>query len=96
VHGFEHNALARYANVPAIEWVARGGFFGGSADFVVEAARLYDTTLSYTLDRGLMGTEESIFTLLAHVHPGIFDRFCIHSEGMVAKFFADILRASHE
>ncbi len=94
VHGFEHAALAHYANVPAIEWVARGGFFGGSVDFVLEAARLYDVMLSHTLDHGYMGTEESVFTLLAYLHPGVFDRFFIRSDGLVANFFAHLLRAS--
>ncbi len=92
VHGFAHEALARYANVPAIEWVARGGFFGGSADFVLEAARLYDVMLSHTLEHGYMGTEESVFTLLAYLHPGVFDRFFIGGDGLVAYFFAHLLR----
>ncbi len=92
VHGFEHGALARYANVPAIEWVARGGFFGGSIDFILEAARLYEVTLSHTLGQGYMGTEESIFTLLAYLHPGVFDRFFIRGDGLVSYFFAHLLR----
>ncbi len=92
VHGFAHKALARYANVPAIEWVARGGFFGGAAAFVVEAARLYDAMLSHTLGQGHMGTEESVFTLLAHLHPGVFDRFFIGEDGMVARFFSQLRR----
>jgi len=96
VHGFEHGALARYANVSSIEWVARGGFFGGSADFVVEAARLYDAMLSYTLDHGHMGTEESVFTILAYLHPGVFDRHFIREDGMVAAFFADLLAGHAE
>ena len=93
VHGFEHGALARYANVPSIEWVSRGGFFGGSANFVLEAARLYDVTLSHTLERSYMGTEESVFTLLAHLHPAIFDRFFICGDGLVLHFFAHLLQA---
>lgn len=93
VHGFDHTALARYANVPAIEWVARGGFFGGAADFVLEAARLYDVTLGHTLDHGYMGTEESVFTLLAHLHPGLFDQFFIGSDGLVAHFFNHLSRS---
>jgi hypothetical protein len=94
VHGFEHTALARYANVPAIEWVARGGFFGGSGDFVLEAARLYDVMLGHTLDHGYMGTEESVLTLLAYLHPAVFDRFFIRPDGMVAYFFSHLLRAN--
>jgi hypothetical protein len=92
VHGFEHAALARFANVPAIEWVARGGFFGGSVDFILEAARLYDVMLSHTLEHGYMGTEESVLTLLAYLHPGVFDRFFIRGDGMVAAFFAALLQ----
>jgi hypothetical protein len=94
VHGFDHGALAHYANVPAIEWVARGGFFGGSGDFILEAARLYEVMLSHTLDHGYMGTEESVFTLLAYLHPGVFDRFFIRGDGLVSYFFAQLLRGA--
>jgi hypothetical protein len=90
VHGFEHGALARYAGVLAIEWVARGGFFGGSAEFVLQAAELYDAMLRDTLEQGYMGTDESIFTILANLHPELFDRFSIERGRMVAIFFAHV------
>jgi hypothetical protein len=90
VHGFEHGALAHYAGVPTIEWVARGGFFGGSAEFVLQAVDLYDAMLHDTLEHGYMGTEESIFTILANLHPELFDRFFIERGRMVASFFAHV------
>jgi hypothetical protein len=90
VHGFEHAALARYSNVAKIEWVARGGFFGGPIEFVLEAARLYDVMLSETLGHGYMGTEESVFTILANLHPGVFDRFYVGEDGLLARFFAKV------
>jgi hypothetical protein len=87
IHGFERAALARYANVEHVEWVARGGFFGGRAEFVAEAARLYDVLLRHTLEHGYMGTEESVFTILALLHPGMFDRFALREDGLLTPFF---------
>lgn len=90
IHGFERAALARYANVAHVEWVARGGFFGGRADFVGEAARLYEVVLRHTLEHGYMGTEESVFTILALLHPGMFERFPLRENGLVMTFFEHV------
>ena len=87
IHGFERAALARYANIAHVEWVARGGFFGGRADFVDEAARLYAVVLRHTLEHGYMGTEESVFTILALLHAGMFDRFPFREDGLLMTFF---------
>jgi hypothetical protein len=94
IHGFERAALARYANVDYVEWVARGGFFGGRADFVIEAARLYDVVLRHTIEHGYMGTEESVFTILALLHPGMFDRFALREDGLVSTFFDHVAGAA--
>jgi hypothetical protein len=34
-----------------------------------------------------MGTEESVFTILALLHPGMFDRFTLREDGLLATFF---------
>ncbi|MFN0263225.1 hypothetical protein ACKTEK_05025 [Tepidamorphus sp. 3E244] len=90
VHGFDHGEMARLSGVSRIEWVARGGFFGGDAGYIREAARLYDAMLEHTLSAGLMGTEENVLTILAHLHPGLFERYCLESDGLVKPFFADM------
>ena len=88
VHGFDHREMARLSGVARIEWVVRGGFFGGEAAHVREAARIYDAMLDHTLSAGLMGTEESVLTILAHLHPGLFQRYRVDDSGLVTSFFA--------
>ncbi|MCY6383436.1 hypothetical protein [Hoeflea prorocentri] len=94
VHGFERAAMERYAGGRPINWVARGGFFGGPEAFVVEANRLYQAMLSFTLHQKLMGTEESILTILGNLHPDIFETRFIGADGLIWPFFADIAARS--
>lgn len=53
-----------------------------------EAARIYHAMLDHTLSAGLMGTEESVLTILAHLHPGLFQRYRVDDSGLVTSFFA--------
>lgn len=96
IHGFPRSALAQRAGVADTRWVARGGFFGGAAAHIHRARAIYDTLLSDTLAHGLMGTEESIFTIMAHLHPAIFERYSIGHDGLVWPFFHEINRAQHD
>lgn len=95
IHGFERDAMARRAGTSYVRWVARGGFFGGSQSHVLRAAPVYEATLLDTLRDGLMGTEESVFTILAHLHPALFDRYVIGADGLVWPFFNEVTRAAH-
>ncbi|WP_419908008.1 WlaTC/HtrL family glycosyltransferase [Hoeflea sp.] len=90
VHGFELAAMERLAGGRTVEWVARGGFFGGLADYVVEANNVYQSMLSYTLHQRLMGTEESILTILGYLHPEIFETYFVGNDGKIWPFFADL------
>jgi len=95
IHGFERTAMARRSGTDYVRWVTRGGFFGGPATYVGKAASLYETTLLDTLSEGLMGTEESVFTILAYLHPAIFDRYMIGADGLVWPFFDEVTRTLH-
>lgn len=90
VHGFAKNALAELSGVETTRWVARGGFFGGNRTHVVDAARLYLESLKKTLAKGLMGTEESLLTLLSYREPDLFDLQFIPSDGLVWPFFQQL------
>ena len=46
--------------------VARGGFFGGNKNKINQINSIYYSLLMETLDNGLMGTEESIFTIMLY------------------------------
>ena len=90
VHGFDKRALARLAGVDDTRWVARGGFFGGVRADVVSVAESYQQVLHETLERGLMGTEESLLTLLSYRQPELFDLRLIGSDGLVSPFFRQL------
>jgi hypothetical protein len=89
VHGFDYNEMKRLtSSLPNI--VARGGFFGGNKDTISQMNSLYYGLLIDTLNRGFMGTEESLFTILTYQYPNIIDYCEIESNGLVYKFFEDV------
>lgn len=95
VHGFEKRALDRYAGEKT-EYVVRGGFFGGTRDSIASINELYYNMLSDTMGSGLMGTEESIFTILAYRNKDKINLNMIESNGLVYKFFEDVQRSEAE
>lgn len=89
VHGFDYNEMKRLtSSLPNV--VARGGFFGGNKDTISQMNSLYYGILNDTLNRGFMGTEESLFTILTYQYPNIIDYCEIESNGLVYKFFEDV------
>jgi hypothetical protein len=90
VHGFSHEEMKRIASVPSIEYVCRGGFFGGHINNICTIYKIYDELLSSSLRNGYMGTEESIFTLMSYMYPHLFTTHFIESNGLVYKFFEDM------
>lgn len=87
IHGFERAAIAKYSNVKKVKYVCRGGFFGGNKEQINKLNGLYHSVLSTTLDAGHMGTEESIFTILAHKHASSIYKFAIQPDGLIWPFF---------
>lgn len=86
VHGFDYVEMCRLANGPVTE-VCRGGVFGGPVAAVTTFNKRYYTLLRDTLSRGFMGTEESLFSIIAHRSPEDHQRIAIGSNGLVAPFF---------
>lgn len=90
IHGFEYNKLCEYAGTQNVCKVARGGFFGGPVKRIAQMNIIYYDLLIKSLCNGLLGTEESIFTIIAYSLPGITDYAEIGSDGMMWKFFEDL------
>jgi hypothetical protein len=89
VHGFKYNELNSISG-SKVNKVARGGFFGGPKDTISEINGLYYSLLKTTLDSGLMGTEESIFTIMVYKYANLINYFEIESNGLFGKFFEDL------
>ena len=90
VHGFDAAALAQLSGVERTRWVASGAFLGGPAGVISEVAALYSHHLEHSLSSGLMGTDESLLTLLSYAHPHSFDLQFVGRDGVTEPFFSQL------
>jgi hypothetical protein len=89
IHGFKINKMNEYCGVK-VNMVSRGGFFGGLKTSIETFNNLYYGLLIETLNKGLMGTEESLFTILLYRYPEFFSYSEIEGNGLMGKFFEDL------
>jgi len=85
IHGFEYQAMNRIAQ-EEVKYVCRGGIFGGQKQAINTANSTYYSLLQDTLSQDLMGTEESIFTLMSYHEPNIYRRYELEENGLIVKF----------
>jgi hypothetical protein len=90
IHGFKFDAMNRFAN-KKVEYVCRGGLFGGTKEAIHEANSEYYSLLHNTLSEGLMGTEESIFTIMSYLYPQKYRRYALDENGLVVKFVQNLI-----
>jgi len=90
IHGFKLEDLNRFAG-SEVNIVCRGGFFGGHKEAIREANSTYYSYLSDSLGEGLMGTEESIFAIMAVAEPARYRRYQLDDNGLILKFTQAIL-----
>jgi len=91
IHGFDYKAMKKYAGND-VKYVCRGGLFGGHRDTIREANSTYYSLLSRSLGSGYMGTEESIFSIMAVKEPHIYKRFMLDGNGLVVKFTHSLIK----
>ena len=89
IHGFEFNAINKYAG-SKVDYVCRGGLFGGHKDFLAQANNEYYHLLERSINEGLAGTEESIFSILAKLRPENYRRYELDENGLIVKFMQAI------
>jgi hypothetical protein len=90
IHGFDFETMNRYAGAK-VEYVCRGGLFGGRKNIINEANILYYSLLQKSLNEGYMGTEESIFSLMSYIEPEKYRRYALDGNGMIVKFIQALL-----
>ena len=89
VHGFDYEGFHKYTDtIP--EWVCRATIFGCSAEYIDTFVNDYNYYLEDTLNRGYLGTEESIFTLLSIVNPNLYRIYNMGKINMPTKFLYDM------
>jgi hypothetical protein len=91
IHGFNYQKINQYSNAD-VNYVCRGGLFGGHKHQINKANGTYYSLLDRSLSEGLMGTEESLFTIMSYLEPNIYQRYELDSNGLVVKF----IQALHE
>jgi len=89
IHGFKYSGMCEYAG-EEVDKVARGGIFGGPKHLMYELNTIYYGLLSETLSRGLMGTEESIFTIMTYKYPEFIQYYDIEGNGLLVTFFENL------
>jgi len=89
IHGFKFPDICRIAG-DKVKLVGRGGFFGGPTESVAAVNSLYYGLLKSTLSDGLMGTEESIFSILVYKHADLVNYFEIEGNGLISAFFENL------
>jgi hypothetical protein len=89
IHGFKYQELCDLAGKP-VNMVARAGFFGGKKDTISEINNIYYGLMKDTLSQGLMGTEESLFTIMTYKYPNLITYSEIDGNGLMGKFFEDL------
>jgi len=95
IHGFPKDKMDVYAGAP-VHYVCRGGLFGGTKAAIREANTMYYSLLMDTLNAGYMGTEESIFTLMAYRRPEIYRRYELDENGLIVKYISALLDGTAE
>jgi len=91
IHGFNFKAMNNYAS-QKVSYVCRGGLFGGSKESINQANGTYYSTLSTTISNGYMGTEESIFSIMAHREPNTYRRYSLDGNGLIVKFIDELIK----
>jgi hypothetical protein len=89
IHGFEINAMNKYAG-DDVKYVGRGGIFGGPKEMITQFNSDYYSMLMETLRSGYMGTEESIFSILLYRNSERYNYFEIEGNGLISKFCEDV------
>ena len=90
IHGFKLEVMNQFAGAD-VKYVCRGGLFGGHKLQIREANATYYSTLIQTLRSGVMGTEESIFTIMSYAEPELYRRYMIDGNGLISKFTGALL-----
>lgn len=89
IHGFNFEEINKLSG-KKVELVPRGGFFGGPTETISKINSIYYDLMQMTLGQNLMGTEESLFSIMLYRNNDLIDYFEIESNGLMNKFFEDL------
>lgn len=90
VHGFDYEGFKKYTDIIP-NWLCRATIFGCNKNFIDKFKDEYSFYLKDTLQRGFMGTEESIFSLLSCINKDFYKRYHNKKTNMPDKFLQNDL-----
>lgn len=73
VHGFLREGFHRHCNMPFVDRIMKGFFFGGKVDKFDEIIETYHNIINETLDEKYLGCDETYFTIMVSKRPELFD-----------------------
>ena len=94
IHGFSKEGISHYVPNEPVDKVARATFFGGQADEISFLTQKYKKIALDSLNRGYMGTEESIYTLLSYLYKDLINIAMTGQNGLI-RGFLDTLTANN-
>jgi hypothetical protein len=90
IHGFDINTMNAFSR-NKVNYVCRGGLFGGRKQVINQASSDYYALLEKSLSSGCMGTEESVFTIMSYLFPEKYRRYQLDENGLIIKFTQALL-----
>ncbi len=90
IHGFNKEGMFKFCKTKLVDRVARATFFGGRKEQIHFLTKQYQRLAHETLNRGFMGTEESLFTILTYLYEDQINIEMIQRNGLVSSFFEDL------
>lgn len=93
IHGFDIKVMNSMARAD-VEYVCRGGLFGGHKEQIRQANATYYALLQESLNKGAMGTEESLFAIMSYREPHIYRRYMLDENGLIVKFTEALLKST--
>jgi len=90
IHGFSKEGFKDFYDGD-ISSVTRATFFGGRPSYIKFFSDKFREIAHKSLDKGFMGTEESIFTILNYLYPKKINSRQIEPHGLVRSYFNSLI-----
>lgn len=92
IHGFDIEVMKRMCKGVRPEYVCRGGLWGGHKEQIAKANGFYYGLLADSLYNNVMGTEETLFTIMSYLEPQTYRRYMLDDNGLIVKFTEALLK----
>lgn len=71
IHGYNINSMTQLCKIKP-DRVCRATLFGGNKEQITKVTELFYELVEFSANHGLIGTEESIYTILSYQYPELF------------------------